>query len=110
MSQQTAEHLIDGREVPSLSGRTFESVDPATGSHLADVAFAEEADVDRAVQSAATAFRDGRWCDLPPRERSRRMRRVGALIEANAERLAELESRDSGAPLSKARDDVGAAS
>ena len=109
MPPLSAQHLIDGHEVPSLSGRTFDTVEPATGAQLADVAFGEEADVDRAVQSAAAAFADGRWSQMSPAERARRMRRVAALLEDNVERLAELESRDTGAPLYKTRADVVAA-
>jgi acyl-CoA reductase-like NAD-dependent aldehyde dehydrogenase len=109
MPTATAQHLIDGHEVPSLSGATFESLDPATGAPLGTVSFGDESDVDRAVRSAATAFDDGRWHHLAPAERARRMRRVATLLDDNAERLAELEARDSGAPLTKTRGDVGAA-
>ena len=106
MPQLTANHLIDGSEVPSLSGRSFASVEPASGQPLAEVSFGEEADVDRAARSAAAAYDDRRWVGLAPAERARRMRRVAELLEANADRLAELESRDSGAPLGKTRGDV----
>jgi acyl-CoA reductase-like NAD-dependent aldehyde dehydrogenase len=106
MPPLSANHIIDGSEVPSLSGRSFASVEPATGQPLAEVSFGEEADVDRAVRSAAAAYDDRRWVGLAPAERARRMRRVADLLEANADRLAELESRDSGAPLAKTRGDV----
>lgn len=105
----TALHVIDGKSVPSASGRTFDSVEPATGETFASVAFGEEIDVDRAVTSAAAAYADGRWAALAPAERARRMRRVAQLLEENADRLAELEARDSGAPLAKARGDVSSA-
>ena len=82
---------------------------PATGQSLAEVAFGEVADVDRAVRSAADAFTDRRWAGLAPAERARRMRRVAELLQDNAERLAELEARDSGAPLAKTRGDVAGA-
>ena len=109
MPTAPVQHLIDGREVASQAGQTFESLNPATGLPLADVAYADAGDVDRAVRSAAAAFRDGRWYSLSPAERARRMRRVATLLENEAEHLAELESRDSGAPLTKTRGDVGAA-
>jgi acyl-CoA reductase-like NAD-dependent aldehyde dehydrogenase len=104
-----AAHLIEGNETPSISGETFETVDPSTGQPLGTVAFAQVDDVNRAVDSAANAFGDGRWYHLPPAERARRMRRVATLLEGNRDRLAELESRDSGAPLAKTRGDVSAA-
>ncbi|HEY7050111.1 MAG TPA: aldehyde dehydrogenase family protein, partial [Jatrophihabitantaceae bacterium] len=104
-----AAHLIEGNETASISGETFETVDPSTGQPLGTVAFAQVDDVNRAVDSAANAFGDGRWYHLPPAERARRMRRVATLLEGNRDRLAELESRDSGAPLAKTRGDVSAA-
>lgn len=106
---RTALHLIDGEDVPSATGRTFDSVEPSTGSVLAAVSFGDEADVDRAVISAATAFEDRRWAGLAPAQRSRRMRRVAELLLDDTDRLAELEARDSGAPIGKARADVEAA-
>jgi acyl-CoA reductase-like NAD-dependent aldehyde dehydrogenase len=57
-------HFIDGREVPSRDGRTFDSVSPATGEVLAQVSFGGPADVDRAAQAAAAAFEAGPWRDL----------------------------------------------
>ena len=102
----TIGHLIGGEEVASLDDRSFPSVEPATGEKLATVSFASEADVDRAVATAWEAYRAGVWRDLGPAERARRLRRLARLIEDNADRLAELESRDSGAPISKARGDV----
>lgn len=109
MASSPVAHLIGGREVASLSGETFDSVEPATGKLLAQVAFGGEPDVDRAAVSAAEAFRDGRWQRLPAAERARRMRRVAGLLLDHGDELAELEARDSGAPLIKAKGDVEAA-
>ena len=102
-------HMIDGQEVPSLSGATFDSFDPATEEQIATVAFGEEADVDRAVQSARAAFASGVWSGLAPAERARVMRRIADAILAREEELAECESRDTGSPLSNARADVKSA-
>ena len=55
------EAFIDGKRVPSLSGATFDCINPATGGLLTKVAACDAADVDRAVQSARAAFEDGRW-------------------------------------------------
>src|SRR3989344_689483 len=55
--------LIDGKLVPALSGRTFETINPSTGKVLAQVAEAGEADIDLAVAAARRAGR-ARWCDL----------------------------------------------
>lgn len=99
-------HVIDGQEVPSVTGRVFKSIDPATGLSWAEIAFAEREDVDRAVDAAWRAFESGSWSNMPPAERSRRMRRVAQLIGDRVEDLARLETQDSGKPLSAATDDV----
>lgn len=111
MDTQTVLHIIDGQEVPSASGRTFESINPATGVAWATVAFGEAEDVNRAVASAWRAYESGVWSQMPADERGQRMRRVASLIEARADELAILESMDNGKPLSAAKGDIlGAAS
>ena len=105
-STETIGHLIAGEEVASLDERSFPTVEPGTGETLANLALAGDADVDRAVAAAWESYRSGVWRDLGPPERARRLRRLARLIEDNADRLAELESRDSGAPIGKARGDV----
>jgi acyl-CoA reductase-like NAD-dependent aldehyde dehydrogenase len=102
-------HLIDGREVPSASGETFQTLEPATGAVLSEVALGRDEDVDRAATSAARAFEDGRWANLSATERSARMRKVADLLLAHSDELAETEARDSGAPIAKARGDVAGA-
>lgn len=99
-------HFIDGAVVESSSGRTFQSLNPATGEVLAEVAYGEREDVDRAVASAVRAFREGVWTSLEPAERARRMRRVAQLIADSAEELALLESQDTGKPITNARRDI----
>ncbi|WP_029138368.1 aldehyde dehydrogenase family protein [Nakamurella lactea] len=106
MAGSPVAHLIDGREVLSQSGATFESVEPATGQVLTEVALGGDEDVDRAATSAAAAFDDGRWQHLPAAERAARMRKVADLLLEHADELAETEARDSGAPLAKAQGDV----
>jgi phenylacetaldehyde dehydrogenase len=95
--------LIDGQWVPALSGRTFETLNPATGERLADVAHGEAADIDRAVLAARRAFDDGPWGSMTPAERSKIIWNIGELIDANLEELALLESLDNGKPLAVAR-------
>ncbi len=104
-------HFIDGQHTSSLSGRTFASINPATGRPFATVAFGEGEDVDRAVQSALRAFREGRWTGLAPVERAKRMRKAAQLIADRADGIALLELQDTGKPIAAARGDVlGAAS
>lgn len=103
---QQVHHIIDGQEVPSLSGRTFASYNPATGEIWADVAFGGPDEVDRAVSAAAHAYASGVWAGLPPAERGRRLRRVAQVIADRADAIAEIESTDTGKPLSAATGDI----
>ena len=89
-------HFIDGEAVPSADGATMPVLDPATGEQVATAAAGSQADVDRAVQSARTAFDDGRWRYLAPLEQERRLRRLAALIGEHADELADLDTIDSG--------------
>jgi acyl-CoA reductase-like NAD-dependent aldehyde dehydrogenase len=86
---------VTGQSTPPATGRFYETVDPYTGEAWARVPDAGEEDVDRAVQAARAAFA-GEWGALTGFERSRLMHRLADLIERDADRLAELESRDSG--------------
>lgn len=106
MSLQKVLHIIDGKEVASASGRTFESINPASGRPWAEVAFGEEEDINRAVESAWRAFDAGLWSHMPPAERAQRMRMVARLIEERANSLAELETMDNGKPLTAAKSDI----
>lgn len=99
-------HFIDGRAEQSQSQKTFASIDPATGTELARVAYGEEIDVDRAVSAAARTFNEGTWRHMPPPERGRRLRRVADLLRENAISLGALESSDTGKPLSNATAEV----
>jgi len=91
--------FIDGQFVDADGGGRFETVNPATGETLAEVALAREADVDRAVAAARKAFSDGRWTGLAPRERMEILYRFAALIDVHAERLALLDTLDMGKPI-----------
>ncbi len=88
--------FIDGTFRPAQSGKTFDTVNPATGAVLAQVAACDAADVDFAVEKARDAFEDGRWSRLHPRERKEVLIRLAKLLKRNARELAVLESLDSG--------------
>ncbi|HMQ92161.1 MAG TPA: aldehyde dehydrogenase [Amaricoccus sp.] len=88
--------FIDGSFRPAKSGKTFETVNPATGAKLADVAACEAEDVDFAVGKAREAFEDGRWSRLHPSERKEILIRLCKLLTRNARELAVMESLDSG--------------
>ena len=88
--------FIDGAFRPAASGSTFESVNPATGEKLADIAACGAEDVDLAVLKAREAFDDGRWSRLHPGERKDVLIRLAKLMTRNARELAVMESLDSG--------------
>jgi aldehyde dehydrogenase (NAD+) len=92
--------LIDGKRVPALSGKRFETRNPATGDLLASVAQGGAEDVDRAVKAARAAF-EGPWRRMKPVERQRIMLRLADLVEENFEELAMLDTLDLGAPYSR---------
>lgn len=94
--------LINGKEVPSLSGKTFTSVDPSTAAPLASVYEGDAADVDAAVAAARQAF-EGTWRKTTPRERSKMLLKLAALIEREVERLSWIECFDAGKPIAASR-------
>src|SRR6516165_7027135 len=94
--------LVGGRWRPARSGRYFQTVNPSTEEVIADVAEAGAADIDAAVAAARAAL-NGAWGQMRPAERGRILLRLAELIRANQEALIELESLDSGKPVSAIR-------
>jgi gamma-glutamyl-gamma-aminobutyraldehyde dehydrogenase len=94
--------FIDGKFVPAQSGKTFATLNPATGQKLADVSEGDVADVDLAVAAAKRAFEKGSWSKMAPRERKKVLLKLADLIEANLPELAVMETADSGKPISDA--------
>src|ERR1700687_5812569 len=90
--------LIDGRRVPSASGRTFESLNPATEQVIATIAEGNEIDVDRAVAAARRAF-EGPWRAMRAAERGHILLKWADLLKKHVDEIAELESLDAGKPI-----------
>ena len=88
--------FIDGSFRPAISGKTFETTNPATGAVIARVAACGPEDVDFAVEKARDAFEDGRWSRLHPTARKETLIHFARLLKRNARELAVLESLDSG--------------
>ncbi|PON73308.1 Succinylglutamate-semialdehyde dehydrogenase [Parasponia andersonii] len=88
--------FINGEFVDSVSGKTFETIDPRNGSVLAKIAEGDKNDVDLAVKAARAGFDHGPWPRLSGYERGRIMTKFADLIEQNVEELATLESLDAG--------------
>lgn len=91
---------IDGEARPAESGRTFETINPATGAVLAAVHEAGEADVNAAVAAARAALPG--WSATPAVERGRILRRAADVLRARNAELAHLEVLDTGKPISEA--------
>src|ERR1700691_1958097 len=91
--------LIDGFRVPPLSGRYFDSIDPATEEIIGRIAEGGAKDIDAAVRSARAAFEET-WGRMPGRDRGRMLLAFADQIRAHADELVELESLDSGKPVS----------
>ena len=102
--------VIDGELIDAASEETFESIDPSTGKAFAEVAKAGSEDVRRAVEAARKAFDEGPWPRMKGRERAKLLLSVADLIKKNGAELAELESKDSGGTIRKAKNaDIGMA-
>jgi len=90
------QHYIDGEFVDSISGATFDVLEPAGNTVYTTAAAGQEEDIDRAVAAATAAFENGPWPRMLPRQRSRILNRIADLVEAQDARLAELETFDTG--------------
>ncbi|MDN3555512.1 betaine-aldehyde dehydrogenase [Halomonas maura] len=90
---------IDGRRVDATSGESFPVVNPFDGSTLAEVQQASEADVDAAVAAARRGQQA--WAAMSGMERGRILQRAVALLRERNDAIAELESRNTGKPISE---------
>jgi aldehyde dehydrogenase (NAD+) len=97
------ECFIGGQWVPAQSGKTFETINPATEEVIAQVAEGDKDDVDLAVQAARDAFERGPWSRMDARDRGRLMYKLADLIEDEADELAALETLDNGKPIRDSR-------
>jgi acyl-CoA reductase-like NAD-dependent aldehyde dehydrogenase len=95
--------LIGAERLDAADGRTFDTLDPATGREIAQVALAGPEDIARAVAAARAAFADGPWSSMPAAGRERLMHKLADAIEAHAEELAQIESLDNGKPVGLAQ-------
>jgi aminomuconate-semialdehyde/2-hydroxymuconate-6-semialdehyde dehydrogenase len=96
-------HVIGGREVESVSGARFATVDPWTRAPYAEVALGSAADADRAVTAARKAFDEGPWPRMGFAERGALLHRLATLVEEHAAELAMADTRDMGKPITDAR-------
>lgn len=103
---ETFGHVIGGTEVPSLDGRTMETIDPYTREPWATVALGSAADAERAVAAAREAFDSGPWPRMGYEKRQEILHRLADLMMENAQELAMADTRDMGKPITQAHHDV----
>ncbi|TWG07897.1 5-carboxymethyl-2-hydroxymuconate semialdehyde dehydrogenase [Saccharopolyspora dendranthemae] len=96
------QHFIAGEFTDSLDRDTFEVLDPVSNKPYLQASAGKSTDVDRAVSAARKAFDDGPWPGMLPRERARILNKIADIVETRGERLAELETFDTGLPITQA--------
>ena len=99
-----AQAHIDGRFTDAQDGKTFQAINPATETVIANVASCGMAEVNDAVRAARAAFDAGHWSRCPPAERKRVLCRLGALIASHGAELALLDSLNMGKRVADAFD------
>lgn len=100
-SEQAVQPFVDGEMTPSQCESTLAVVNPSNGQSGVSFPAGCEADVDRAVFSARSAFEDGRWSEAAPSTRKRILHRFADLIADQAARLDALDAEDMGKPISQ---------
>jgi betaine-aldehyde dehydrogenase len=104
-----ARHLIGGVWMDSADGAVSERISPSHGVVVSRAAKGGAAEAEAAIAAARAAFDDGRWGGLPGKARAAVLLKVADLIEENIERMALLETLESGKPISQSRGEVGGA-
>jgi aldehyde dehydrogenase (NAD+) len=94
---------INGKWEKPSSGQYFDSINPANEKHLAKVAHANQADVDKAVVAARNAY-DSVWSKLSGSERAKYIYRIARIMQERARELAVIETLDGGKPIRESRD------
>ncbi|GAA0203616.1 5-carboxymethyl-2-hydroxymuconate semialdehyde dehydrogenase [Glutamicibacter creatinolyticus] len=97
------QHYINGEFVDSIGGKTFEVLDPVTNKPYVNAAAGQKEDIDAAVAAATEAFKNGPWPRMKPRERANVLYKIADAVVAQEDRLAEMETFDTGLPITQAR-------
>ncbi|ORC17415.1 5-carboxymethyl-2-hydroxymuconate semialdehyde dehydrogenase [Rothia nasimurium] len=97
------QHYINGAFVDSIDGETFEVLDPVTNQPYIQAASGKKEDIEAAVAAARTAFTEGPWPRMLPRERARVLMKIADIVESREDALAQMESFDSGLPITQAK-------
>ena len=103
----TLRMVIGGETVDAADGQTFEVVNPATGRSIATAPKGGKVDVDKAVAAAQAAFEAPKgWSSWAAGKRGRTLAKLAALVKDHTEELAQLESRNTGKPITSARGEI----
>ena len=97
------QHYINGQFVDSIDGDTFDVLDPVTNKPYIKAASGKKEDIEAAVKAAKEAFKNGPWPTMLPRERARILTKIADIVESREQVLAEMESYDSGLPITQAK-------
>ena len=97
------QHYINGQFVDSIDGETFDVLDPVTNQPYIQAASGKKEDIEAAVAAARTAFTEGPWPRMLPRERARVLMKIADIVESREDALAQMESFDSGLPITQAK-------
>ncbi|RTE88376.1 MULTISPECIES: aldehyde dehydrogenase family protein [Bradyrhizobium] len=103
-----SKHFIGGKWVGASNGETTDMIDPSTGKAYGKIAAGTREDVDLAVKAARSAFETGAWGKLTAAERGRILIAISQRILEKKEELAAIEARDTGKPMTVARNDINA--
>jgi aldehyde dehydrogenase (NAD+) len=101
--EERYELFIGGKFVKPSKGRYFNTINPATGEILAEIAEATQQDVDKAVKAARKAFK-GEWSAISGATRGKYLFRIARMLQERAREFAVLESMDGGKPIRESRD------
>src|SRR5690349_225131 len=103
MADTTFRNVVNGELVDSVSGETYDVIDPTTGEVYAQAPKSGAEDVDRAYAAAADAFET--WGRTTPQDRASALLKIADAIETRTEELNSVECRDTGKPLGLTRDE-----
>ena len=95
--------FINGEFTEPENGKYFPTINPATEDNLSEVADANKADVDKAVQSARKAY-ENIWFKMPAKERGKYIYRISRMLQERSREFAIIESMDGGKPIRESRD------
>jgi aldehyde dehydrogenase (NAD+) len=95
--------FIDGKWVNASSGRTYSTVNPATGEVITQIADGGDADTEAAVAAARRAFEGGPWAQMSASDRAKILWKIGDLVDKYNEELGTLETLDNGKPIFESR-------